>query len=42
MELIGDESWSEFVSSCSVLEKFWDDQKLGYGLLVAQKKARVA
>jgi cyclopropane fatty-acyl-phospholipid synthase-like methyltransferase len=35
--LIGTEDWQRFVDSCDVLEGFWDDGTLGYGLLVAAK-----
>jgi cyclopropane fatty-acyl-phospholipid synthase-like methyltransferase len=35
--LLGDDGWSDFVASCDVLEGFWDDGTLGYGLLAAVK-----
>jgi 27-O-demethylrifamycin SV methyltransferase len=35
--LIGEEDLSAFVESCAVLEGFWDDGTLGYGLLAAAK-----
>ena len=34
---IGEEDWERFVESCDVLERFWDDGTLGYGLLAARK-----
>ena len=34
---IGEEDWQRFVDSCDVLEGFWDDGTLGYGLLAARK-----
>lgn len=34
---IGAEGWQQFVDSCDVLEGFWDDGTLGYGLLSASK-----
>lgn len=37
--LIGEESWQKFVDSCDVLEGFWDDGTLGYGLVRATKPA---
>lgn len=35
--LLGERDWRRFVDSCAVLERFWDDGTLGYGLLVADK-----
>jgi cyclopropane fatty-acyl-phospholipid synthase-like methyltransferase len=37
VELLGEEDWQRFVDSCDVLEGFWDDGTLGYGLLAAAK-----
>jgi 27-O-demethylrifamycin SV methyltransferase len=34
---LGDDGWRQFVDSCDVLEGFWDDGTLGYGLLAAAK-----
>jgi 27-O-demethylrifamycin SV methyltransferase len=34
---LGEEGLAEFVASCDVLEGFWDDGTLGYGLLAARK-----
>ncbi len=34
---LGVEGWQQFVDSCDVLEGFWDDGTLGYGLLAAAK-----
>ena len=35
--LLGPEGWQQFIDSCEVLEGFWDDGTLGYGLLAASK-----
>ncbi len=35
--LLGEEEWQHFVDSCAVLERFWDDGTLGYGLMAASK-----
>jgi 27-O-demethylrifamycin SV methyltransferase len=35
--LLGEADWQRFVDSCEVLEGFWDDGTLGYGLLAASK-----
>jgi 27-O-demethylrifamycin SV methyltransferase len=35
--LLGEEDLGRFVASCDVLEGFWDDGTLGYGLLAAVK-----
>jgi cyclopropane fatty-acyl-phospholipid synthase-like methyltransferase len=32
---LGEADWERFVESCTVLEQFWDDGTLGYGLLSA-------
>ena len=37
IELLGEESWQQFADSCDVLEGFWNDGTLGYGLLAATK-----
>ena len=34
---LGEEDWQRFVDSCDVLEGFWDDGTLGYGLLAATR-----
>ena len=39
VDSIGADGWSEFVGSCDYLERFWDEGKLGYGLLVARTPA---
>jgi 27-O-demethylrifamycin SV methyltransferase len=36
-ELLGAEDRKRFVASCDVLEGFWDDGTLGYGLIAAAK-----
>jgi 27-O-demethylrifamycin SV methyltransferase len=38
VDLIGAEDWQRFADSCDVLERFWDDGTLGYGLLAAGKR----
>jgi 27-O-demethylrifamycin SV methyltransferase len=35
--LLGEEDLARFVESCDVLQAFWDDGTLGYGLLAAAK-----
>ncbi len=35
--LLGEEDWDRFVRSCDVLQDFWDDGTLGYGLIAAAK-----
>ncbi|WP_159930979.1 cyclopropane-fatty-acyl-phospholipid synthase family protein [Oceanicoccus sp. KOV_DT_Chl] len=37
IKLIGEEGWNQFVESCDVLEKFWAEQILGYGIIAAIK-----
>jgi 27-O-demethylrifamycin SV methyltransferase len=37
VDLIGDESLSDFIGSTHVLEAFWKDETLGYGILTAVK-----
>jgi 27-O-demethylrifamycin SV methyltransferase len=34
---LGEASWRQFIAACDVLERFWDDGTLGYGLLGAVK-----
>jgi 27-O-demethylrifamycin SV methyltransferase len=34
---IGEADWQAFVDSCDVLEGFWDDGTLGYGLMAATR-----
>jgi 27-O-demethylrifamycin SV methyltransferase len=34
---LGEDGWQQFVESCDILEGFWDDGTLGYGLLAAAK-----
>lgn len=34
---IGQDGWQQFVDACEILERFWDDGTLGYGLLAAKK-----
>lgn len=34
---LGEHGWQQFVDSCDVLEGFWDDGTLGYGLLAASQ-----
>jgi cyclopropane fatty-acyl-phospholipid synthase-like methyltransferase len=38
LESLGEADWQRFVDSCDVLERFWDDGTLGYGLLAASKR----
>lgn len=33
VRLVGEQAWQDFVASCNILAKFWDDRVLGYGLL---------
>jgi 27-O-demethylrifamycin SV methyltransferase len=35
--LVGSESWDTFMTACDVLERMWDERKLGYGLVRATK-----
>jgi 27-O-demethylrifamycin SV methyltransferase len=37
VELLGETDWNRFVDSCAVLQRFWDDGTLGYGLLAATR-----
>jgi 27-O-demethylrifamycin SV methyltransferase len=37
IELLDEGSWQQFAASCDVLEGFWNDGTLGYGLLAATK-----
>jgi hypothetical protein len=34
---LGQRDWQRFVDACEVLEGFWDDGTLGYGLLAASR-----
>lgn len=34
---IGERGWSDFVGACDVLERYWDEGLLGYGLIVATR-----
>ena len=36
-ELIGQARWQQFVDACAVLERFWEDGVLGYGIIAAAK-----
>ena len=36
---LGEDDWQRFVDSCDVLEGFWDDGTLGYGLVAASSQA---
>jgi 27-O-demethylrifamycin SV methyltransferase len=36
-DLLGAEELAGFLESCDVLERFWDDGTLGYGLIAAAK-----
>jgi len=38
-DLIGEEAWQQFLDSCDVLQKFWLDKVLGYGIISACKPA---
>jgi 27-O-demethylrifamycin SV methyltransferase len=35
---LGEVGWQRFLDACDVLEQFWDDGTLGYGLLAASKR----
>jgi len=37
VSVLGAPEWRRFVAACDVLERFWDDNTLGYALLAAQK-----
>lgn len=37
VEQLGSEGWQRFIRACDVLEGFWDDGTLGYGLLAAHR-----
>ena len=37
--LLGEDDWQKFRDSTAVLERFWDDGTLGYGLIAAEKPA---
>jgi 27-O-demethylrifamycin SV methyltransferase len=34
---IGAQGWADFVASCDILERCWDDRTFGYGLIAAVK-----
>ncbi len=36
---LGVSDWERFVDACDILEGFWDDGTLGYGLLVASRRS---
>lgn len=36
---LGADGWQRFVDSCDVLQAFWDDGTLGYGLFAARRSA---
>jgi cyclopropane fatty-acyl-phospholipid synthase-like methyltransferase len=42
VDLLDQTEWQRFVDSCDVLEGFWDDGTLGYGLLAAHRPAAAA
>lgn len=37
VELLSEQGWEQFVEACSILERFWDDGTLGYGLIAGSK-----
>jgi 27-O-demethylrifamycin SV methyltransferase len=37
---IGEQALQAFVRSCAVLERFWDDGTLGYGLVAGTRPTR--
>jgi 27-O-demethylrifamycin SV methyltransferase len=37
---LSEQGWQDFVDACTVLENFWSDGTLGYGLLAASKPER--
>jgi 27-O-demethylrifamycin SV methyltransferase len=37
IDLLGEHERERFVESCAILEGFWDDGTLGYGLIAARK-----
>ncbi|HEY6132055.1 MAG TPA: methyltransferase domain-containing protein [Halioglobus sp.] len=37
-EMIGGRAWEQFLLSCDVLEKFWQEDILGYGIISAYKR----
>lgn len=37
--MIGELAWQQFLMSCSVLERFWQEDILGYGIISARKSA---
>lgn len=38
-DMIGEQAWEQFLLSCDVLERFWREDILGYGIICAKKKA---
>jgi len=36
---IGDQAWEHFLASCNVLESFWQQNIMGYGIISARKPA---
>jgi len=36
---LGEDGVRQFLEACDVLERFWDDHTLGYGLIAARKGA---
>lgn len=36
---IGEQAWSRFLASCNVLESFWQQNIMGYGIICASKPA---
>lgn len=38
-ELIGEEYLTQFIRGCGFLERLWKEEKLGYGMILAQKSA---
>lgn len=37
VELLSVQGWEQFVQACSILDGFWDDGTLGYGLIAGSK-----
>ena len=38
-DMIGERAWEQFFLSCDVLERFWSEEILGYGIICAKKSA---
>lgn len=38
-ELIGDDYLAQFLKACGFLERLWKEERLGYGMLLARKRA---